>query len=259
MKNTEFSKNSKYSNDTLLIADFGRSAQGWLSYMLCYILNARFIEPYDLLKGTQYTNFKVIKYNTNGSLLEREKSSINLVVKTHNSPSSNFNLTEFVVFLTRDPRDVAVSYYYMSKNRLKSGDYSLSNILHCTPFFGSLWIAYRWKRHYNSWIHIDAFRVRYEDIRFDTLGIITSILNNFNLTYSTLIIEEAIELMSFENTYGRKRGEEDKTNSEARKGLIGDYKTKLSFFTRFFIWIILRKQALHAGYKMDGSTTLEPN
>jgi hypothetical protein len=40
----------------ILIADYGRSGQGWLSFMLSYILNAKYIEPYDLLKGRWYSS-----------------------------------------------------------------------------------------------------------------------------------------------------------------------------------------------------------
>ena len=38
-------------SNIVLISDFGRSGQGWLSYMLCYILNAQFVEPYNFLNG----------------------------------------------------------------------------------------------------------------------------------------------------------------------------------------------------------------
>lgn len=53
-------------DDTLLISDFGRSAQGWLSYLLCYILNARYIEPYALLEGSKYSSSEIIENNTKG-------------------------------------------------------------------------------------------------------------------------------------------------------------------------------------------------
>ena len=48
-------------DDVLLIADFGRSAQGWLSYILSYVLNARYIEPYNLLSGSKYSKSNIIE------------------------------------------------------------------------------------------------------------------------------------------------------------------------------------------------------
>ena len=108
-------------DEIILVADFGRSGQGWLSYMICHTLNARFIEPYDLQKGTKFTKSKIIEENTKGNLTGRKIGRYKLVVKTHNPPASNFNLTGSVIFLTRDPRDVAVSYYYLSRNRFKAG------------------------------------------------------------------------------------------------------------------------------------------
>jgi hypothetical protein len=141
---------------------------------------------------------------------------------------------------------------------LKAGDKSLSTLLHCTPFFGSLWIAYRWRRHYRSWQHINTFKVRYEDLRYDTAGTLISILTHFGVTPDLAVIKQSIDLMSFENTYGRKRGVEDKSNSEARKGQIGDYRNHLSAFTNKAFWYICGKEAEAAGYRLDGSTTIEP-
>lgn len=246
------------SDDIVLVADVGRSAQGWLSYMLCYILNARFIEPYDLLKGAMFTKSKVIAANTRGNLPGRPVGRYKLVVKTHGPPGQSFDLTGSVVFLTRDPRDVAVSYYFMSKNRRNAGDTSLSTLLHSTAFFGALWIAYRWRRHYRSWQNINTFKVRYEDLRRDTEGTLFSILQHFGVEADINIVRESIDLMSFENTYGRKRGVEDKSNSEARKGQVGDYRNHLSDFTNKVFWSICGKEAEEAGYRFDGSTTIEP-
>src|SRR6185503_18006983 len=82
-----------------------------LSYMLCYILNARFIEPYDFLGGKVYSASKEVVSLTSGRLPGREKTEYDLVVKTHNYPSAEFNLTNKVIFLIRDPRDVAVSMH----------------------------------------------------------------------------------------------------------------------------------------------------
>src|SRR3989344_6645836 len=99
----------------ILMADYGRSGQGWLSYMLCFILNAKYVEPYDFLKGMLYTTDERVRSLTSGNLPNRPKSPYLMIIKTHNWPAKNINLTDKIIFLTRDPRDIAVSAYYRYK------------------------------------------------------------------------------------------------------------------------------------------------
>ena len=244
--------------DILLIADFGRSAQGWLSYMLCYILNARYIEPYCLLSGTQFTESAVIAANTRGALPNRMRSRYALVVKTHNFPDRNFTLTRSVIYLTRDPRDVAVSYYYLNRNWRRAGARSPSVLLHSLPVIGHLLTALRWRRHFQRWRHVDAHWVRYEDLRHDIEGTLISILLHFGASEDSAVVREAINVFSFENSYGRKRGTEDVSNSEARKGQIGDYRNHFPLWLNRLFWVICGTQAEMAGYRLDGTTTVEP-
>ena len=58
-------------SDVLLIADYGRSGQGWLSFMLCYILNATYIEPYDFLKGTESSSSDIMTIAIKSNLTTR--------------------------------------------------------------------------------------------------------------------------------------------------------------------------------------------
>ena len=111
--------NNLLKNKKILIADYGRSGQGWLSYMLCYYLNARFIEPYDLLRGRLYSSSDMILKTTEGDLPLREKTAYDLVIKTHEYPAADFKLTNKVIILTRDPKDVAVSAFNRYKNLSK--------------------------------------------------------------------------------------------------------------------------------------------
>ena len=79
---------SNISHDkVILMADYGRSGQGWLSYMLCYILNAKYIEPYDFLKGMLYTTDERVRGLTSGNLPGRPKGRSSMIIKTHNWPA----------------------------------------------------------------------------------------------------------------------------------------------------------------------------
>jgi hypothetical protein len=245
-------------DDVLLIADFGRSAQGWLSYILSYVLNARYIEPYNLLSGSKYSKSNIIEKNTKGRLDGRETSNYTIVVKTHAFPAKEINLTKSIIYLTRDPRDVAISYYYMVRNSLKKGNINRKLIFHIIPILSYIITAYSWKNHFRSWQYVDSFRLRYEDLRLDTYGTISSVLSNFEVNVNKDIILEAINIFSFENCYGRKRGIEDINNIEARKGEIGDYRNHFTKLHNIIFWFICGKEAKLAGYKFDGSTSIEP-
>lgn len=250
---------NKYKDDeTLLISDFGRSAQGWLSYMLCYILNARYIEPYALLGGSKYSSSDIIEKNTKGRLTGRENSRYSVVVKTHSYPAKQINLTKSIIYLTRDPRDVAVSYYYMVRNAIKNGKIDRKLIFHIVPFLSFIITAFNWRKHFRSWKNVPSFRLRYEDLRADTFGEISSVLLKLGVNINEKTILEAIDIFSFENCYGRKRGDEDVNNPEARKGQIGDYRNHFTKLHNIIFWMICGKEAKQAGYRFDGSTTIEP-
>jgi hypothetical protein len=247
-----------FAEDILLVADFGRSAQGWLSYMLCYILNARFVEPYDLLLGRGYTESDIIRDNTRGNLPGRAAGKFSLVLKSHQFPNPSHNLTPSIVYLTRDPRDVAVSMYHLSINRLRAGNRTLSIRLHATKLFGDLLVARGWRAHSRRWRAMDVLHVRYEDLRHDTAGTLEKIVRQFCITPDPKIVSEAIDQFRFERTYGRKRGVEDKSNSDARKGIIGDYRNYFSGWRHRLFWAICGTEAEKTGYRFDGSTTREP-
>ena len=246
-------------DDTLLIADYGRGAQGWLSYMLSYILNARFIEPYDLLGGKNHSAFSFIEDNTKGNLKGRKNSRYKLIVKTHSYPFNPFNLTNSIIYLTRDPRDVAISYYYLKRNSRKARTENVKEILlHSIPVISYFITAFRWKRHFKKWENINCYRLRYEDLRMNTFEVISSILEYFEINIEKNIILEAISNFSFEKVYGRKRGVEDINNVEARKGQIGDFRNHFSNLTNIIFWAICGKEAELCKYKLDGTTTIEP-
>jgi len=246
---------SNSNGKAILVSDFGRSGQGWLSYMLCYILNAKFIEPYNLLQGREYSSSEDIIRNTKGNLPGREKTQYDFVVKTHNLSGGEINLTDKVIFLTRDPRDVAVSAFYWHKNGAKNAKWKNAKgkifwtIATKIKIIDYILTAVGWARHYSSWKKVSSFRVRYEDLSSDTKKTLLSILNYIDVSADEKIIEEAIEKFSFEKITGRKKGEERSQNSEFRKGIVGDYKSHFSLLELKIFWLICGKSASEAGYK----------
>jgi len=247
----------------ILVADYGRSGQGWLSYMLCYILNATFIEPYDMLKGVKYSTSNVILEYTQGRLVGRKHTRYSLVVKTHNLPAVNFNLTNKVIYLTRDPRDVAVSRYFMDitnmKGTINEGPQLivqrglkafLKNHVLRIKIFSFLLTAVKWRKHVLGWQSIPCFHVKYEDISQSTEKVLSDLLNYLVEPADPKIIKEAVEIFSFENVAKRKRGQENILNPEFRKGIVGDHKNHMRWFHKLVFKIVCGKVANNYGYEL---------
>jgi len=245
---------SNYSKKIVLVSDFGRSGQGWLSYMLCYILNAQFVEPYDFLKGHRYSVSSHVFSLTQGDLPEREKTNYSLVVKTHEYPSSRLDLTEKIIFLIRDPRDVAVSMHNLHLIHQKSLGWNHPRAKFFLTFykyfalFGYLRTIWRWSKHYRAWKSVPSFLVRYEDLLNNEKQTLENILAYLSVTPDEKIIDQAISHFSFEEITGRKRGQEDSNSPEFRKGIAGDHRNKFSKLELKIINFIFKKIIKRTGY-----------
>ena len=139
----------------ILIADYGRSGQGWLSYMLCYILNAKYIETYDLLRGTLYAP-KETRDLTSGELPDRKETQYSMIIKTHEYPAQEFNLADKVIFLSRDPRDIAISGHKRARIREQYGKTvslkdRIYHSIHHFKYTSFVMTGYKWKKHYLMW------------------------------------------------------------------------------------------------------------
>lgn len=268
----------KVNDKIILVADYGRSGQGWLSYMLCYILNAKYIETYCLLRGLAFTDDEYIINLTEGNIPGREKTKYSLIVKTHSHPDPFFSLTDKVILLARDPRDVAVSGYFRNRTIAKYGtdvppELQNKAILHVKPRslnfvkkslherlkewlwtkkFTCLFLtAIKWRNFYITWEHVDlCYRVRYESLLKDPKKTLSGILKYLDVDADDGIIDEAIEKFSFEKLSGRKKGEEQRQNFVYRKGIAGDYKNHFNFLQLLIFKKICRDMAKKWGYAL---------
>ncbi len=230
--------------DIILIADYGRSGQGWLSYMICYILNARYIEPYCLLRGIVFSGHDKIVELTQGNLPARAKTRYNLVVKTHNLPDYYFSLTDKVILLARDPRDVAVSALARYTVAFKTGtDVEVGaqkkmdglklgksifrrfiEWLKTVKLVCYFFTAYRWKKFYESWDGLSlSHRLTYEELSSNPKATLQRLLKYLEIEASDELIDEAIGEFTFKKLTGREKGSEQKGNVAFRKGIVGDY------------------------------------
>jgi hypothetical protein len=176
-----------------------------------------------------------------------------MVIKTHEYPAKDFNLTDKVILLSRDPRDVAVSAYYryrliMQKEPPRNLKEIISNLINRFRFTSYIFTVYKWKKYYRAWEPIKCHFVRYEDLSSNTKETLKGILSYLEVKADENLIEEAIEKFSFEKMSGRKKGDENLQDQDFRKGIIGDYKNNFSKLELKLFKIICGEQAKRTGY-----------
>ena len=93
----------------LLVAGYPRSGNTWLGLLLCYVLNAKYI---DIQLGDD-----VRLFDLPDQWPDREPSDFGKILKTH-AIGSQVNVEfDALVYIVRDPRDVAVSFYYYTVSK----------------------------------------------------------------------------------------------------------------------------------------------
>ena len=249
---------SNISHDkVILMADYGRSGQGGLSYMLCYILNAKYIEPYDFLKGMLYTTDERVLGLTSGNLPNRPKSQYSMIIKTHNWPAKNVDLTDKIIFLTRDPRDIAVSAYYRYKElinlepptTLKEKSFYLMSDVRPLSY---AWTAHKWKKFIQLWTErpdIHFHRVKYENLSSHPIETLKEILNYLGVKVPDKLIQETIDNFTFDKLSGREKGKEETKSMPFRKGIVGDFRNQFSWLELEIFHAIAGKCMNELGYK----------
>jgi hypothetical protein len=146
-----------------------------------------------------------------------------------------------IIFIVRDPRDVAVSYYhYHLKLRLLDTSYPIDRFV--SRFItGELDLYGSWGEHTTSWLSTkkpgDTFlMLRYEDMLSNTVHELHKIASFLNIEVNQQEIERAVERSSAENMrslektagkYLQSRHTNDKTKPFVRSARSGDWKEQL--------------------------------
>tara|TARA_A100001388_G_scaffold276844_1_gene265803 strand:- start:701 stop:1489 length:789 start_codon:yes stop_codon:yes gene_type:complete len=258
-------------NEYILLAGYARCGQGWLGYMLAYILNAKFVEPYCLLRGILYSADKYILNLTQGNLPGRNLTKYSTIAKTHSLPDPYISLTNKIIIVSRDPRDVAVSAYSRNIVMKRTGSdlttkdkeaalintidryqgilEKIRNNLLSVKFISYLFTAFKWNNYYNSWDKIElCLNISYEELSNNPKHTLKKILDYLEVEVEDKIVNQAINKFTFEALSGRIKGKEDESNTSFRKGIVGDYKNNINNLNSKIIMKLTQKPSFKRGY-----------
>ena len=219
----------------ILDVGFPKVGNTWIGRVLSNALNAQFIE-YDvdghILPDSTMDD---VLLRISGAIPGREKTTVEKIEKTHLLPGAgkhawkdrNPELTTKIVYLTRDPRDMAVSYFYFTyHNRpyVETGHVSKCGYLERKRFL--LTVMLRYQIHKNLWApHVNAF-ISYEEMWNDPHRAVVTLLDTLNVEFDDDRLREAIGYFSWKNlAKGRMPGDAINT-SFLRSGVTGSHKTE---------------------------------
>ena len=198
----------------VMLASYPRSGNTWIRYLLSYLFSDQDrIHREDL---NQYVpDLHEIGWDHVLAVQAR-------VLKTHDYPHNSYR---HAIYVIRDPRDVAISYYNRMKNR---EEIDLSR-----PDFIRNWTEDRiwpgsWASHALSWREYiqktGGLFLRYERLKQDTPKTLERISQYIGLGASSEDIETAHRRASFDN-YKSDAGDHEKL---AIKGKAGGWQEELS-------------------------------
>jgi hypothetical protein len=237
---------AKFADADVLIVSFTKSGRTWLRVLLSNLFSRRFgLSDKELLDGDN---------------LHRQAP---LVPKVYFAPDTKFPYPELgpakvfaapqqkVVFLVRDPRDVAVSFYFHVKHRAGARELRRKKIPETArdldvdsfvldPQFGAARaIAYlnRWATERAGLPHTHL--LHYEDLVADTTRAFTGLLEFIGQPTDPTLVAEVVDFASFESLQRKERegffdsdrlGQRqagDPETGKVRQGQVGGYRDRL--------------------------------
>jgi hypothetical protein len=223
-----------------IVLSRAKSGRTWLRAMLSRLYQARHgLDAHQLL---EYDNF------------HRQAPEIPVVAMTHGhyldelarQPRHGADLrAKPVVFLVRDPRDVAVSEYFQSTRRASGYKRELYQVEDAGSMFDFLMCAplglpaicdylNHWHRELASWSRVH--RLRYESLRADPEGEMGRLCAFLNEDFGPEAIADAVAFADFDalkrkerenyfnNSRLQARDVEDPDSYKVRRGKVGGYR-----------------------------------
>lgn len=199
-----------FADADLLIVSHTKSGRTWLRVMLSHLWHLRDgIPAGELVRGDSFKR------------LNRAIPSVHFARDTL-FPAETGRLTigtrQKMLVLVRDPRDVAVSFWFHVRKRATDAELERKDIdlaarsMELVPFVMDEKLGVpRVISFYNRWAkelagRPNAARVRYEDLQLDAVGELGRICRFIGQEFTPEQIQEAVRFASFENLKAMERG-----------------------------------------------------
>ena len=234
------------AKNKLLLVGYPKSGNTWLGYMLSYLLNAEYIEAYNLRFGQGYTKDERVFKLTSGNIDGRSHTGYSSVIKSHAYPATKETfvrfpkLTDKIVLIIRDPRDVAVSHYYYTKiltEQIRTG-------IGTTKHISFYRIMVKWKIHTSRWIEEKPHIVKYEDLHTKGHETLAALLSYLDVEIDHNLIDDTFAQFTID-----KLKNDTYTSRFFRKGIIGDHKNIFTRVDDLLYNLTCRKLAREFGYE----------
>jgi aryl sulfotransferase len=244
----------------ITVAGYPKCGNTWIGYLLSYYLNVPFYDAAieeSVLRGELSTDNIRYTYNHDGFRGEHfrrhQEPGVRSVIKTHARPDAlqtdhprflqqlDYRHSDPHILITRDPRDVAVSYFYYRYFRMaRVSDrwhahlpYALRDPVLRWRFFGQVAIstAQKWSQFSQAWLEYGPLVIRYEDLLVDAAEEIRRVAKALGFQYDPACAREATAYCSF----GSLRQREDRKFAAGaenerffRSGRSGGWKSHFS-------------------------------
>ncbi len=215
--------------DDMFIVSYPKSGNTWVRFLVANLLHP---DPTDFT--TMETRVPTIYQQTSRQLSSFARPR---VLKSHEYFDPRYPRAVYVV---RDPRDIAVSYFHYSKRKGFVTEASTIDEFAGVFLEGRLNRFGTWHENVASWLAArdgtqQMLLVRYEDLRKDTPGELRRIARFLDIDGSDAVIARAVEASSFERM---RQLEEASTGTTlhlkhkldvpfVRKGVAGGWKQEL--------------------------------
>ncbi len=198
-------RNSEIYNDDIMIVSYPKSGNTWMRFLLGNIL-------YDDLNFANMENLIPDLYVVSNKDLQNFKRP--RIIKSHEYFDPRYKK---IIYIVRDPRSIAVSYYYHSiKMNNISNDMNFSEFLDLF-LDGEVDSFASWDENFKSWNCTKAensnefLLVKYEDLISNTFGEMQKVLIFLNITKEDNVISKGIEKSSFSSMKKNENKNKNKT------------------------------------------------
>ncbi len=245
-------------NLNILIAGYPRSGNTFLGYLLSYYFNAHYYDMYvwpKVVRQELPIEAMLIDPQTFSGNLDRpnQKNQVSSILKTHSVAENlvrdhafsleqvNYDPKHPLILVTREPKDVAVSYFYYSFFRLpfKNGKWKAKYLPYSLRYWYykkfnfpsfALRIAKEWSDFTLSWMTQKPHVINYESLKENPILEIQKITERFNLEFNKNLAEESANFCSFESMKKLEKtkihyGQSHNNIMKTRSGESGEWKS----------------------------------